>query len=190
MKKNLKDKKSLNIAMLGHKRIPSREGGIEIVVEELATRMVTLGHKVTCYSYSVPKEHQVYLKRYARKNNLKLVSICLYQPWCDLNINCHPLEFSSYIQFSECVYTTTFHGTIFTLLNHKNCAIYSPSKKLKDLLKWTHKEEAMLSLVATYDEFESLVSKQHSYELFETIIAKKRKESQEIYREALKSCGV
>lgn len=44
MKKNLKDKKSLNIAMLGHKRIPSREGGIEIVVEELATRMVTLGH--------------------------------------------------------------------------------------------------------------------------------------------------
>lgn len=30
MKKNLKDKKSLNIAMLGHKRIPSREGGITI----------------------------------------------------------------------------------------------------------------------------------------------------------------
>ena len=59
-----------------------------------------------------------------------------------------------------------------------------------EYIKWTHKEEAMLSLAATYDEFESLVSKQHSYELFETIIAKKRKESQEIYREALKSCGV
>ena len=25
--------------MLGHKRIPSREGGVEIVVEELATRL-------------------------------------------------------------------------------------------------------------------------------------------------------
>lgn len=142
------------------------------------------------YSYSVPKEHQAYLKRYARKNNLKLVSICLYQSWCDLNINCHPLEFSSYIQFSECVYTTTFHGTIFTLLNHKNCAIYSCSKKLKDLLEWTHKEEAMLSLTATYDEFESLITKQHSYELFETIIEKKRKESQKIYIDALKSCEV
>lgn len=43
-------KKNLNIAMLGHKRIPSREGGIEIVVEELATRMVKLGHNVTCYN--------------------------------------------------------------------------------------------------------------------------------------------
>lgn len=44
----MKDK--LNIAMLGHKRIPSREGGIEIVVEELSTRMVKLGHKVTCFN--------------------------------------------------------------------------------------------------------------------------------------------
>ena len=36
----MKDK--LNIAMLGHKRIPSREGGIEIVVEKLSTRMVIM----------------------------------------------------------------------------------------------------------------------------------------------------
>ena len=40
--------KSLNIVMFGHKRIPSREGGVEIVVEELATRMVRKGHNVTC----------------------------------------------------------------------------------------------------------------------------------------------
>lgn len=46
----MKDK--LNIAMLGHKRIPSREGGIEIVVEELSTRMVKSGHSVTCYNRS------------------------------------------------------------------------------------------------------------------------------------------
>lgn len=36
--------------MLGHKRIPSREGGVEIVVEELATRMAALGHDVTVYN--------------------------------------------------------------------------------------------------------------------------------------------
>lgn len=45
-------KDNLNIAMLGHKRIPSREGGIEIVVEELSTRMVEAGHSVTCYNRS------------------------------------------------------------------------------------------------------------------------------------------
>ena len=40
----------LNIAMFGHKRIPSREGGIEVVVEALSTRMAALGHRVTCYN--------------------------------------------------------------------------------------------------------------------------------------------
>lgn len=40
--------RQLNIVMLGHKRIPSREGGVEIVVEELATRMASAGHRVTC----------------------------------------------------------------------------------------------------------------------------------------------
>ena len=40
----------MRIAMLGHKRIPSREGGIEIVVEELSTRMVKKGHEVTVYN--------------------------------------------------------------------------------------------------------------------------------------------
>ena len=40
----------MRIAMLGHKHIPSREGGIEVVVEELSTRMVQQGHHVTCYN--------------------------------------------------------------------------------------------------------------------------------------------
>ena len=46
----MQDKNHLNIAMLGHKRIPSREGGIEIVVEELSTRMASQGQHVTCYN--------------------------------------------------------------------------------------------------------------------------------------------
>lgn len=51
------------IAMLGQKRIPSREGGIEIVVEELASRMVMCGHAVTCYNRS---GHHVSGKEYDR----------------------------------------------------------------------------------------------------------------------------
>ena len=40
----------MKIVMFGHKRVPSREGGVEIVVEELSTRMAAQGHKVTCYN--------------------------------------------------------------------------------------------------------------------------------------------
>ncbi|WP_239286831.1 glycosyltransferase family 4 protein [Collinsella sp. An7] len=38
--------------MIGQKRTGSREGGIEVVVTELATRMAALGHEVTCYDRS------------------------------------------------------------------------------------------------------------------------------------------
>ena len=46
----MKEKNKLSVAMLGHKRIPSREGGVEIVVEQLSTGLVREGHAVTCYN--------------------------------------------------------------------------------------------------------------------------------------------
>lgn len=40
----------MKIAMIGHKRIPSREGGVEVVVEELATKLVKDGYEVDVYN--------------------------------------------------------------------------------------------------------------------------------------------
>ncbi len=40
----------MKIAMMGHKRIPSREGGIEIVVAELSSRLAEMGNSVTAYN--------------------------------------------------------------------------------------------------------------------------------------------
>ena len=42
--------KKLKIAIIGHKRIPSNEGGIEKGVEQHAVRMAALGHDVTVYN--------------------------------------------------------------------------------------------------------------------------------------------
>ena len=40
----------MKIVMIGHKYVPSREGGVEIVVENLATRMAAQGHEVTLFN--------------------------------------------------------------------------------------------------------------------------------------------
>ncbi len=40
----------LRILMFGHKYVPSREGGIEIVVDELASRLSSQGHSVLLYN--------------------------------------------------------------------------------------------------------------------------------------------
>lgn len=48
--KAAKKDKAQRIAMIGHKRIPSREGGVEIVVKELSVRMAERGNEVYAYN--------------------------------------------------------------------------------------------------------------------------------------------
>ena len=71
-------KNSLKIAMYGHKRIPSREGGIEVVVGELAARMAAMGHRVTCYNR---KGHHVSGKEYDTQSNKNYRGIHLKNVW-------------------------------------------------------------------------------------------------------------
>lgn len=68
----------MNIAMLGHKRIPSREGGVEVVVEELSTRMAAKGHKVTCYNR---KGHHVAGAEYDTEKQKEYKGVRLKEVW-------------------------------------------------------------------------------------------------------------
>ncbi len=65
--------------MLGHKRIPSREGGVEIVVDELATRMVQDGHSVVCYNrggkHVSGKEFDTQTKKQKEYNGIRLKKV-------------------------------------------------------------------------------------------------------------------
>lgn len=54
----------MKIAIIGHKRIPSNEGGIEKGVEEHSVRMVARGHQVTAYNRG---GHNVFGKEFDRK---------------------------------------------------------------------------------------------------------------------------
>lgn len=81
--KDQSEKDNFNIAMIGHKHVPSREGGVEIVVEELSTRMVELGYKVCCFNR---KCHHVCGKKYDSSNDYKeykgiQLKTCIYNKY-------------------------------------------------------------------------------------------------------------
>ena len=65
----------MKIAMLGHKRIPSREGGIEIVVEELSTRMAAAGHSVTAFNRKGKHVSGGEVKRVNEYKGVKIVEV-------------------------------------------------------------------------------------------------------------------
>lgn len=67
--------KMLRIAMLGQKNINTREGGIEVVVEELSTRMVKKGHDVTCYNRSEKGKRKDSVKKDSMYEGVRLKEV-------------------------------------------------------------------------------------------------------------------
>lgn len=51
----------MKVAMIGHKVVPSRRGGIENVLTTLCPLLVEAGHEVTCYNRSTDKVENEYL---------------------------------------------------------------------------------------------------------------------------------
>ena len=102
------------------------------------------GHRylaVYLYPGSISKENVRQIIKFARKEKFSLVSVGFYNSWCDYNVNCRPLEFPSVIEGAEAVITGTFHGTIFSVLNHKQFVSISLTPKVKDLLRQLGIEE-------------------------------------------------
>lgn len=68
-----RNKDYIRVACLGMKHCPAfGQGGVEVVVEELSTRMVRLGCKVTCFNRNGRYEKKNKLKEY---KGIKLVSV-------------------------------------------------------------------------------------------------------------------
>lgn len=86
------------------------------------------------YTYAPDQKTQKILREFAKKYRLKLVSVCFYYDWCDYNIICSPLEFCQIIKGARYVITTTFHGTIFSILNQKRFVSVPLSQKTIDVI--------------------------------------------------------
>lgn len=67
--------KKLNIAMLGHKHMLSREGGIEIVVKEISTRLAARGHHVVCYDRSTHHVSGGEIEQVSEYEGVKIVPV-------------------------------------------------------------------------------------------------------------------
>ena len=69
------DKTSLKIAMFGHKHMLSREGGVEIVVCELATRMSKRGYEVVVYDRNTHHVSGAEVDKRGEYNGVKIIPV-------------------------------------------------------------------------------------------------------------------
>ena len=99
---------------------------------------------VYAYSNRITKQESEYIKEYAKKNKLKVYAIGGAQKCADKFIDCSPFEVLAYFRNAEMIITDTFHGSIFSIINHKKFVTlvrksvgtaYGNEEKLTDLLK-------------------------------------------------------
>ena len=96
------------------------------------------------YSYGLSKKEIREIRSYAKKKHLKTVSCCFPNRWCDHQVECGPLAFSSLIRQCREYYTSTFHGTIFGLLNHAKFVCSTEHPKTLHLLQQFGLEDRLL----------------------------------------------
>lgn len=90
---------------------------------------------VYSYGHEIDDQIRESILAFARKQELRVLSACFPIAWCDGTFNCSPLEFCAVMEKASYVFTTTFHGTIFSILNHKQFVSMAYSKKTSDLLQ-------------------------------------------------------
>lgn len=144
--------------------------------DEYITNSVELKNYIVVYAYTgrLTSEEEKYIKKFAKKNNKKIVSLGMYQKIADYNLVVSPFEVLEYIKKADYVITDTFHGTIFSIINHsKFCTIIRSSNKNK-LSYLLYKLKQSERMVNNIDDIAELYKKEMNYKQTDEIIEKER----------------
>ena len=117
------------------------------------------GKYILVYSYFLTRKEKKFIKKYARNNGLKIISPCIYSSIADEVVYTSALDFPSLVFNAECVYTTTFHGTIFSLMFAKRFCALPRLPKVANLLEQLEAYNHELNLDFSYDDFCAVLNK-------------------------------
>lgn len=120
------------------------------------------------------------IKQFARSKDLQILCIGGLQHCCDQFVDCSPFEVIAYFRSADIVVTDTFHGTILSVITHKQFATvirnagYGNSEKLTDLLNVL----GLINQVApSISEIQKITSHAIDYDSVDRVISTKRQET-------------
>lgn len=125
----------------------------------ISSRGQEFGKYLLVYSYYYTPKEKEYILRYAKKHRLKIVSPCIHTDFADENVYFSSLEFPSLVHNAECVFSTTFHGTIFSLMFAKRFCCSPRLPKVVNLLEHCKAMECSVENTDSYDKFEQILDR-------------------------------
>lgn len=128
------------------------------------------GDGIVVYGEHFSNSHIELIKTYARKHNMLIHALCWKQEWCDdfIEVTSAQNLQNCFAEADFCV-VSTFHGTVFSLLNRRPFAAFSApmrSEKITRLLEvvgmtncfWSDTCMDELAFRGNYDQFDKTVS--------------------------------
>ncbi len=113
---------------------------------------------VYAYEYAIGDQLRDTIVRFARENGLNIAAVGFYHKWADENILCGPLDFLNVLSGAKYVVTTTFHGTVFSILGHKKFITVPYSLKTRDILESLGLDGRIVSSNVSYSVFSDILS--------------------------------
>lgn len=96
------------------------------------------GKYILVYSYGLKPNTIEKIKEIAKQKNCRVIYTGAYCNWSDKNIPADPFEWIALIYNAEYVFTSTFHGTVFSIICNKQFSVVDTnSEKVLGILKDT-----------------------------------------------------
>lgn len=127
-----------------------------------------------------------YIKAYAEKHHLKVVSVGYYHRWCKC-IDATPVELLCWIKNATLVVTDTFHGSVMSIICNTPAVIKLRGNQNK--LSFLLSEYGLLNRkISDFSEMERVAEKPVDFKLVNTAIQERRTASMKFLDDALKVC--
>ncbi|WP_102343312.1 polysaccharide pyruvyl transferase family protein [Galactobacillus timonensis] len=147
-------------------------------------------HYMMLYGYNnrFTKDECQLIKNFAKQHGLKIYCIGGVQGCCDKFIDTDPFTVIGYFKNADCVVTDTFHGTILSVITHRQFVSlirtngYGNSEKLVDLLGRLKLEDRQ---IADLHNLEAYLRKSIDYTTTDRIISDERIKTREYLKKWL-----
>ena len=159
-----------------------------LVGKEALQQPVKLPQKkyILVYSYGLDAQMIDNIRRFAAEKDLTIVSAHFWHHFWDSVIPCSPLQFGSLMSGAEYVFTSTFHGTIFAMLNHTRCCILPVREKVQDVVMRMGQQTRLIHADADYLTFCNTIMQEFAVDQFEQILQQYQQHSRTLLVEALR----
>ena len=155
------------------------------VYDELITKCKDTDYILVYDPYNrFSQEERLDAKKYAKSKGKKLISMGAYLPWCDKSIPASASSFLTYFKNADIVFTSTFHGTMFSLIFNKNFVIFSSAgTKVIETLDYFGLKERVLNKERTVS---TLSDVDVPFEIVNPVISEFKEKSRQYLIKALK----